>query len=341
MASENAAPNGAGESFSVSEAAALLNAPAPEKPKDQPQAAEGAAQELPAETPDDGAGEAQPTGETEAQGEAGSPPIAAPKFWTDAEKTAFANLPRELQETIAAHERKRGTEIDKRLSEIADQRKAAEAEIQKAQQSRQQYDQALPQLLQTMQQQLAGEFADIKTWPDVERMQTEDPLRFQRWQVKTQQVQQLQAEAKTTQQRHNEEQTKRFQDYAADEAKKFQEAAPEFFDPKTRADKQAEVQAMFTDVGVSNDELKSLWGGQPLSMHDHRVQLIIRDAARWRSAQKALKTARPVAQTPPQRPGTATDKGAAVTEKVRGLRDQLNRTGSVKDAVAVWNATRR
>lgn len=345
MSDVNAAAPAAGEgNLSARDAAARMSAPV-EKPKEQataeaPAAAAAAPVENSPEVADTGAEETQPPGEAPEQPDAASPPIEPPRAWTAAEKEAFNTLPRAAQESISERERARDAEINRRLSEIAERTKASEAERAAALQAKQQYEAALPNLLTQIQQQLQGEFQDITSWQDVEKMQQTDPLRFQRWQVRTQQAEQLAREVQTNQTRQQAEQKTRFENYVADEAKKFLDLAPEFADPKTASVKQKEVQTLFADVGVTPAELKEMWNGQPLSIHDHRVQVIVAKAARWDAAEKARKAAKPVTGAPVQKPGTASNRGEVQAEQVRTLRERLNRTGSVKDAVAILNARR-
>src|SRR5437588_150606 len=105
--------------------------------------------------------EGQPSGETESQPEpATEPPIEPPRSWTKDEKERFKTLPRETQEYLASRETERDREIRRSQNESADQRKALDAERQKLEQARTQYESALPQLLDTLQQQQPAEFHD-------------------------------------------------------------------------------------------------------------------------------------------------------------------------------------
>jgi hypothetical protein len=60
-----------------------------------------------------------------------------------------------------------------------------------------------------------------------------------------------------------------------------------------------------------------------LSLRDHRIQLAILDAVKWRDAQQAKAKIAAVPKPPVQRPGTAPSKGAQVDQQVSALRAKL------------------
>ncbi len=334
-----AAPTGA---VSVDDAAAFLRARR-EGIAAKPEAPEPAAEadtESPSQDDDAAAPQEQP-GETDETDPAGEPSISPPKSWTKAEKEAFASLPREHQQAIADRETERESYYRKGHDEAAQKARAAEAREQVAEQARQQYEQALPNLLQSFQAQFAAEFQDITTWADVEQMQENDPLRFQRYQLARDKGQSLQREAAQAEQRQRQEGAKRWQEFVAAEDAKFIEKAPEFKDTKKAAALAGEARSMFSDLGFSADELTGAWEhGQPLSLRDHRVQLLLRDALRYRTAQKAAKAAQPKPVPPVQRPGVATSRGETSTQHIRDLTNKVRSTGSVDAAVALLRARR-
>ncbi len=290
---------------------------------------------------EDAAAPEEHPGETDETDPAGEPPISPPKSWTRAEKDAFASLPREHQQSIVDRETERESYYRKGHDEAAQKARAAEAKEQAAEQARQQYEQALPSLLQSFQAQFATEFQDIKTWADVESMQENDPLRFQRYQLARDKGQSLQREAEQAQHRQRQEGAKRWQDFVAAEDAKFLDKAPEFKDAKKAASMASDARAMFSDLGFSGEELTGAWEhGQPLSLRDHRVQLLLRDALRYRAAQKAAKAAQPKPVPPVQRPGVATPRGESSSTNIRDLTNKVKSTGSVDAAVALLRARR-
>ena len=116
------------------------------------------------------------------------PPIEPPRSWTKEDKELFTSLPRETQERIAERERSRESDFLRRQNEAADKLKGLTAKEQAVEQARQQYEAALPILLENLQGAMAGEFADIKTMADVQKMASEDWPRYIRWDAQQKQI---------------------------------------------------------------------------------------------------------------------------------------------------------
>lgn len=335
---DGAAPAAADNiSLSVDDAVGLLGQP----PKDdEPATAEdaGAADN---ESPPDGE-DAEPEeapGEAETDDEPEEAPIKPPRTWTKAEKEAFALLPREHQEAIVARESERDAYYQRGLQEAASKARQAEAREAAAEQARQQYENALPALLQQFTSQFQAEFKDIKTWDDVSAMRQNDPMRYMAWQEAREKGQALAQQAQQAQQRQQQEEERRFADFVSEQDAKFLEARPEFADEKKAAQLQSEVAGMLVDdYGFSKDELQQHWFGKPTSLRDHRWQLIVADALAYRKAKAAAKTAAKKPVPPVQRPGTAPAKGEAAAVDLKILNDKLTRSGSIDDAVALLNA---
>ena len=322
------------------------------KQKDQPQPgprAEGAAEHevaqesTPAQSGNDAGELLAPPGETERADPAASelPPIDPPRSWTKEDKDLFTSLPRDTQQRIAERERSREGDFSRRQQEAAEKSKALEAERSKAEQARQQYEGALPQLLQTLQQQQAGEFADIKTLADVERLAREDWPRYALWDVQQKKIAEVAQQMVLAQQRQAQERVQQFSEFARREDDLFKEKVPDMADPKKVAELQTAALAVLKDLGFQETELAQSWQGQrDLSLRDHRVQLLIRDATLWRDAQAKAKAAATRPVPPVQRPGVSQPKGAALDAQIQHLTQKLEKTGNLKDAAALLRARR-
>lgn len=333
-------------SLSVREAASLLSQP----PKENNEEAAAPAEEPSARNPEESAEEAdvappeqETSDETEEQDEpAERPTINPPSSWTKDEKEAFKLLPPEHQQRIADRERTREVEIRRGQNEAAETRKAAEAERQAAEQARQRYEAALPNLMQSIQSQFANEFSDITTWEDVQQMAANDPIRYLQYDALQKQHANAQNEAQHAEQRRAQEGRAQFDAFKNEQTKLFLEKAPEFADPENGPKLRQEVRAMMTDYGLADDELAAIWNqGAGVSLHDHRFQLMVRDALKWRNAQKAKQTVAAKQVPPAQRAGVAPSKGERSATNIQAQEAQLKRTGSVKDAVALLRARRQ
>jgi hypothetical protein len=285
-----------------------------------------------------------PPGETTATDQASEqpPPIEPPRSWTKEDKELFKGLPRETQERLVDRERSREGDFLKRQQEATERAKALEAERGRVDQARQQYEAALPTLLHNMQQQQAGEFGDVKTFADVERISIVDPARFVRWQAQQLKIGQVAAELQATQALHAQEQSARFADFSRREDDLLAEKVPDVADKAKAAKLQDAALDVLRSVGFTDNDLIPAWNGQDkLSLRDHRLQLVILDAVKYRDAQAAARTARPKPVPPVQRPGTAQPRTAAADQQVQELANRLNQSGNLRDAAALLAARRR
>src|SRR3982074_2862993 len=236
----------------------------PDKSKDQPQPgaprAQGAAvpqvaqESIPAQAGYDAGKLPAPPGETQDADPAASdpradagtdlPPIEPPRPWTKEDKDLFTSLPRDAQERVAERERSREGDFSRRQQEAAEKSKALEAERSKAEQARQQYEGALPQLLQTLQQQQAGEFADIKTLADVERLAREDWPRYALWDVQQKKIADVAQQLMLTQQRQAHDRMQHFSEFARRQDDLFKEKVLDMADAKKAAELQTAALAV-------------------------------------------------------------------------------------------------
>lgn len=342
--------------LSVSEAASLLSrsrmakreeqpAPQAEAPAKEPRApaaepaepAPSAAAEEDAAPPDEAPGADEPTQDDPAS----KPSVEPPRSWTKEDKELFASLPPETQQRISERERAREVEFRKGQDAIANDRKAVQAAAQQALQLRSQYEQALPALLQNLQAQNNAEFADITSWEAAQRLADEDPFRFNKWQLHQQRMQAVAKETQQAMAQRATEEAQRFEQFAAEQDAKFAELAPEFADPKQAEKVQAQAVQYLKDIGFNEQEIGESWTGKrPLPLRDARMQALVRDAMRWRSAEakRAEVSAKPV--PPVQRPGTPLSSGERARANTQALENRLNSTGSMKDAFALLQARR-
>jgi hypothetical protein len=290
------------------------------------------------------------TGETTANAEppaaqtspAGEAPIEPPRSWTKEARERFASLPRETQEYLAQREQDRDRELRRSQNEAAEQRKVLEAERQKAEQVRTQYEAALPDMLGTLQREQASAFPDVKSIIDVERLAREDWPRYVAWDAQQKRIASAQQELASAGLRQEQDRQIRLAEYTQRELGLVSEKAPELADPAQRARFEHAAVGMLRDLGFSDHELVALHMGRTdLSLHDHRVQLLIRDGLRLRDAQKAARQASLKPVPPVQRPGVAPQRGAAHDAVVQNLTKRLDQTGTLKDAARLLAERRK
>lgn len=301
-----------------------------DKPAEPPKEAEPPVEQSAApEVPTDDAPVEAPVEQTQEQPEAELPPIEPPRSWTKAEKERFATFPRETQEYLRDREQARDRAINQSLQEAAEQRKTFEAERQKAEQVRAQYEAALPQMAEAMRAQFMGEFADIKTWQDVEALAQSDYARYQRFQISQQKLKAANDQLVAVQHRQAQEADAKWKEIVAREDKAFVDAVPEMADPAKARALQDRASKLLRDFGFSDNEVTESWNGRyGIPLRDHRVQLLIRDATLWREAQAKAQQVQKAPLPPVQRPGTARSKGDANMAEITQLREQLPTLGS-------------
>jgi|tagenome__1003787_1003787.scaffolds.fasta_scaffold20989504_12 hypothetical protein len=323
-------PDNAPEKFSISQAARALQsvrfkdikeAVAPVKaaaePEQQSEAAAAAEDAAPVETQAPGETESADPPETLA-------PIEAPRSWTAEDKELFQSLPRETQERLAERERSRERDFRRSQDEAAEKLKGLTAKEQAVEQARQQYETALPQLLNNLQYAQAGEFADVKTIADVERLAREDWPRYLQWDVAQKKIAAVTQEMLQAQQRQGQEKMQRFTEFARKEDDLFVEKVPDMADAVKAEKLQKAAVSLLKDVGFTEGELGASWNGEKdISLRDHRVQLLIRDATLWREAQAKAKTATTKPVPPVQRPGAAPAQTTGAHAEIQNLTKQL------------------
>jgi len=325
--------------LSVSEAARILSAARHQA--EAPKTAEAPAQpepETPAQPVDAAPPEVPGAEKTETTEEAETP-IDPPRSWKADEKERFRSLPRETQEYLLERETERDRALSRSQNEAAEKLKGLSAKELAVEQARQQYEAALPQLFQVLQSQQAGEFADIKTIQDVEKLAREDWPRYLQWDVAQKKIAAVQQEMQASEARQRQEKLQKFAEFATKEDQAFAEKVPEVKDPAKYKSLQENALDTLKNVGFTDQELSESWTGQKdVSLRDSRLQLLIRDATLYRMQQKARPTLvanrKPV--PPVQRPGTAQPANAAATNNIKQLEERLaNSTGNAALRLAV------
>ena len=208
-------------------------------------------------------------------------------------------------------------------------------------QARQQYEQALPALLQTLNAQQQGEFSDIKSMEDVTKLAREDWPRYALWDAQQKKIAAVTQEVAAANERQTKEYETQWSEFANKEDAKFIESHPELADTaKQKKIADASV-AMLRNVGFTDSDLSKSWQGKASwSPRDSRVQTLIMKAALYDEAQKAIPKA--AVKTIPQvlRPGSGQSRGTDADLKIKNLDQQLERSGNWKDAAALLVAQR-
>jgi hypothetical protein len=269
------------------------------------------------------------------------PPIERPRSWSKDADDDWNAIPRARQEKIAANEQARESDIRQRINEAAEKSKAAEARLSEVEKVRQQYESKLTSTVKVMEDALQAEFGDIQTMQDVRKLQAEDPFRFQAWQVRQMELTAAKSETLAVEQRQAQEKQSKRASYEAEQNKLLIELVPEMADSKKAAElRERAVKMLNDDLGLKTD-LLSRWmtddtGHEILS--NAGIQKLIADGLKYRDIQNAPKAVAAKPVPPVQRPGVARASGDAASDQIKALEDRLTRTGSEKDAWALYEA---
>ncbi len=249
------------------------------------------------------------------------PPIEPPRSWTKEEKEAFSKLPRDMQEINSRIASARETEFRRSQNEIAEARKAAQAEREAAEKVRQQYEASLPALMQELQSAQQNAFADIRTMDDVTKLQAEDPFRFQAWQVQQMRLQAAKAETDRVSSERSAAEQSNWAKHVQEENAKAVEFIPDLADKaKSEALTKRVATELLPELGFKDSELADLANGKTkLSIFDHRVQRLLADAVKLRDIQKAPKAIAAKPLPPVQKPGTSRPAGSDASERIQAL----------------------
>lgn len=268
-------------------------------------------------------------------------PIELPRSWTREQREQWNALPRDIQEQISTREQERDREIRRVQNDTAQMRQALQAEMQAVAQQRQQYEQLVPAVEFTLQQQLAGEFPDIQSMADVTKMAAEDWPRYAKWDAAQKQLQASRVEREQAQHRQAHEYAQQWNMFAAQQDQLFTEKHPEIVKDKAKAAKVGtDAVTRLREHGFEDQEIAALWNGQvSLSLRDARAQQLVLDSIELAEIKAKSKAAVARAVPPVQRPGVSRPRNAG-TEALQALSEKLNQTGSAKDAARLIAARR-
>lgn len=230
----------------------------------------------------------------------------------------------------------RQSDYSRKTQQLAEERKAFQAEAEAIRQERAQY----ATLLDALQKQLDAS-TQFEQQPDWDRLYDEDPIQAtkleRQWRRSQEERNTKLAAIKAEQERVSralEEQTaEQMKAILVQQAQRLPEIIPEWKDEKVAAEGKKQLRDWLTNQGLNDNEINSL----------HRAEhvAILRKAMLYdqgqRKAQASVKP-KPLA-TAPVRPGSAANTPVSrSTSDVTRAKQRLAKTGTVSDAAAVFAA---
>jgi hypothetical protein len=329
MSEETMTPEQGSGELTVNEAAQQFEGflSAGEESNDQPEAVEAEAQEEVVEEVDESGEEevvADESIESEDEEEyEEEEPEEAQRFTV---KAAGEEKEVTLEELMQGYQL--GADYTKKTQEVAEQRKAVEAEAKAVEEAKQVRD-TYAQRLQAIEQFLtSGEDSP----EDLAAMKENDPIGYAvkvaEMTEKKEQLTQVRAEQQRLAQQQQAERQQNMAKFVQEEATKLSQVLPEFSDPTKGEQIRNEIRNYGKNVGFTDNELAQVY--------DSRHVLILHKAMMYDKLQKSKPSVnKKVAQAPKM-----VKSGTKVKEGSRDIRKQqmnkLKQTGKARDAAALF-----
>ena len=216
----------------------------------------------------------------------------------------------------------RTQDYTRKTQQIAETRKAVEAEASAIRAEREQY----AQLLGALKQQLESTEAPI----DMDRLYNEDPIEWVRQSEVMRQKQDKLAAIQSEQQRLSQltaqQRAQEMQAHLASQQEALIQAVPEWKDSKKAQAEKALLVEFGKKIGFSDDELKNVY--------DHRAVIALRKAALYDQMMSKRGQIKPVVNNGPRtaKPSAA-GRVSTTTESTRA-KQRLAKSGRVNDAAS-------
>jgi len=221
-----------------------------------------------------------------------------------------------------------GADYTKKTQEVAEQRKAVEAEQQAIQEAKQVRD-TYAQRLQAIEQFLTG---NQDSPEDLAAMKENDPIGYAvkvaELTEKKEQLAQVKAEQDRLAQQQQAEQQQQMAKFVQQEAQKLSQVLPEFSDPTKGEQIRNEIRNYGKSVGFSDQELANVY--------DSRHVLMLHKAMQYDKLQKSKPAVtKKVSKAPKMvKSGTKVKEGNSDVRKKQ--MQKLKQTGRAADAAALF-----
>jgi len=217
----------------------------------------------------------------------------------------------------------RTQDYTRKTQQVAEVRKAAEAELQAVRAEREQY----AQLLGALSEQVKAAAEPQIDW---DRLYREDPIEYVRQREvmrdNKERAAAIEAERQRLSQIAQQEQMKQLQTVKVKESQALLEAVPSWKDPAKAKAEKAMLIEFGQKMGFTPQELGNIY--------DHRVVLALRKAALYDQMQAKRQGIKPVTNNGPKpaKPGAA-GRVSQMSDSVRA-KQRLAKTGRVEDAAS-------
>lgn len=303
-----------------------LLAPAEDKPEDEEADAEATAQDEQAEATDEPTEESEDAEEaTEEEGEESESEDeeqeeAEPAAEVFTVKVDGKEVAVSKDELIAGYSRT--ADYTRKTQQVAEERKALQAEAESIRTQRDEYAALLPKLKASLE-------AGIGPEPDWNTLRQQDPVRATlMWQMREEtkrHIAAVEAEEARVRSQSEAEQAEELERKITEERNALLQKLPQWRDQKVARKESESISQMMAEAGFEPDEVQ---------LTDHRYVLIALKAAKYDEMMKqAPKLKDKVSKAPVVKPGGGVPKRSNPAKQAQS---QLRKSGSVRDAAAVF-----
>jgi hypothetical protein len=221
-----------------------------------------------------------------------------------------------------------GADYTKKTQEIAEQRKAVEAERAAIEESRQLRD-AYAQRLQAVEQFLSQQQSE----DDLESLKETDPIGYAvkvaELSQKEKQLSAVRAEQQRLAQQQQAEYQQNLQKFVQTEMAKLSQALPEFADPEKGQAIRSDLRKFATSIGYSDEELSQVYDSR-------HVQVLYKAMQYDKLMQSKPQITKKVNEAPKMlKPGVAKAKSSEA-DALKKEKARLRTSGRVADAAAIF-----
>ena len=217
------------------------------------------------------------------------------------------------------------SDYSRKTSDLAEQRRAIEAQQSQLEAERQRYLHELSQMQQTVEE----------PQPDWEALKAEDELEYvikrNEWREKQEARTAAQQRYQVEMQQQQQMQMQELQQFVEAERQKLPERIPEWRDEAVAKADHEKIVTYAERSGFAPEELQGLY--------DSRAVKVLRDAMLWNELQNKQPAVQKKARNAPKvaKPGTTKSKSDSNQSRRREQRSRLKKSGRVEDAAAIFS----
>ena len=242
-------------------------------------------------------------------------------------KVKVAGEELELSEDELINYAQQGADYTRKTQQLAEQRKALEAEAESVMQARQLRD-AYAERLQVVEQMLSAQESN----EDIEALKETDPIGYAvkvaEMQQKEKQLSAVQAERNRIAQEQQAEYQQNMQKYLQSQAEELAKAIPDFADPDKGDALRADLRKFAKSVGFSDEDLSNVV--------DHRQVLTLYKAMQYDKLQQAKPQVTKRVSEAPKTLKSGSGSKPTNFDKLKRDKQQLRSTGKVRDAAKIF-----